>query len=399
MPRDAAPNAWARRLAELRASGADLCDLTEANPTRLGLSALGEAERSALTPVLTHALEAAYQPDPRGLSSARAAIAAYYAERGLIADAEHLVLTTGTSESYAHLFRLLANPGDTVLVPAPSYPLFEPLAALESVRLRSFSLAWDGRWHLDLDTLASALAAGARAVVIVQPNHPTGTGLDERECAALEDLCVRHGAAIIADEVFGDFAWRLEPGEPAGAARRRSRGLPSLVGERRAQTFVLSGISKVCGLPQLKLGWIWAGGPAAVRERAIQALEWIADLFLSVASPVQLALPALLAHRHAFQSRTLERITRNRTRLAAAAKRRPELSALEADGGWVACLRLPARLGEEAWALELLEHGVIAHPGHFYDFSFGPVAVVSLIVDPEIFSQACERLEALLAVG
>ena len=357
VPRDAAPNAWARRLAELRSAGAELCDLTEANPTRTGLSELGELERAALT----RALGTAYQPDARGLPAARAAVAGYYESRALAVDAEHLVLTTGTSESYAHLFRLLADPGDSILVPAPSYPLFEPLAALEGIRIRSFPLAWDGRWHLDLDALSSAMSGGARAVVTVQPNHPTGTCLEARELAALEDLCVRHDAAIIADEVFGDFAWESRP-----------HGLPSLVGERRARTFVLSGLSKVCGLPQLKLGWIWAGGPAAERERALAGLEWIADLFLSVAGPVQLALPALLDQRRTFTSRTLDRVARNRARLSELVKRCPALSALRADGGWVACLRLPSRCTEEVWALALLERGLIVHPGHFYDFGFGP---------------------------
>jgi aspartate/methionine/tyrosine aminotransferase len=218
-----------------------------------------------------------------------------------------------------------------------------------------------------------------------------------QELAALEALCVRHDAAIISDEVFGDFGWGPLPGTPRGEARAARHALPSLVGERQARTFVLSGISKVCGLPQLKLGWIWAGGPAAERDRALTTLEWIADLFLSVASPVQLALPTLLDRRHAFQAKALDRIATNRARLATATARRPELSVLDAEGGWVACLRLPSRRTEEAWTLELLERGVVVHPGHFYDFAFGPIAVVSLIVEPDVLDRGCDRLEDLLA--
>jgi aspartate/methionine/tyrosine aminotransferase len=377
--------AGARRLAELRAAGTELLDLTESNPTRTGLSAIGPAERAALEAAHAAALERPYEPDPRGLRAAREAVAGHYAARSLVADPEHIVLTTGTSESYAHLFRLLADPGDTVLVPAPSYPLFEPLATLEGVRVRRYALAYDGRWHVDLDSLEHGVAAGAKAVIVVQPNHPTGSCLVDHELATLEELCVRHDAAVIADEVFGDFAW-------AG----RGRGLPSLMGERRAQTFVLSGLSKVCGLPQLKLGWIWAGGPAAERDRSLGALEWIADLFLSVGTPVQLALPALLEGRHAFRRRTLERVIANCGVLLEVAARRPELSVLEPEGGWVACVRLPARRAEEEWTLALLDRGVIVHPGHFYDFQFGPVIVLSLIVQPGVFARGLEPLETLL---
>jgi aspartate/methionine/tyrosine aminotransferase len=394
VPSDAAPNPWARRLAEMRAAGRELIDLTDANPTRTGLSLLGEPEGRALETAHRAALQAAYEPDPRGLRSARVAVAGYYAARGVAVDPAHLVLTTGTSESYAHLFRLLANPGDTVLAPAPSYPLFEPLAALEGVRLASYALAWDGCWHLELDSLERGLAAGARAVVLVEPNHPTGTCLEDREREALENLCARYGAAIIVDEVFGDFAWGAGDRE---ATARAGVGFPSWAGERGPRRFVLSGLSKICGLPQMKLGWILAGGPPADRDRALASLEWIADLFLSVPSAVQVALPALLETRRAFQARTLDRIAANRARLAVLASRRPELSVLGADGGWVACVRLPSRRSEEEWALALLECGVIVHPGHFYDFAFGPIVVLSLITTSQAFEQGLERLDGLLA--
>src|SRR5262245_25049656 len=287
LPRDATPNAWSRLLHERRAAGTRLIDLTEANPTRVGLPGLTEAQLVALIGPDA----ARYEPDPRGARVAREPGASYYEERGLSASAEGVVLTSGTSEAYAHLFRLLADPGESLLVPSPSYPLFEPLAALEGVRLRPYRIAWDGGWHLDLGSLETAWADGARGAIVVQPHHPTGFCLTSPDIAQVEGLCERHGVAIISDEVFGDFPWAT-----AGA-------LPSLIGTRRVPTFVLSGLSKVCGLPQLKLGWVAVGGPEPLRAQALRGLEWIADLFLSVGTPVQTALPRLLADRHAWQDR------------------------------------------------------------------------------------------------
>lgn len=383
LPRDGEPNAWARLLAERRAAGAKLVDLSEANPTRVGLSGAGVGELAALA-----VPEAArYQPDPRGLAAAREAVAEYYAARGLIARTEEIILTSGTSESYAHLFRLLADPGESILVPAPSYPLFEPLAALEGVRLRPYRLAWDGAWRLDLGSLESAMDAGVRGVIVVQPNHPTGSCLTRDEVAAMEALCERHGAALISDEVFGDFAWA------PGAA------LPSLLGERRVPTFVLSGLSKVCGMPQLKLGWIALDGPSPARAEALRGLEWIADLFLSVGTPVQVALPRLLASRRAWQSRVRERIAANLARLREAVTRQPALGFHGGEGGWAAVLRVPDRRDEEEWTLELLRRGVIVHPGHFYDFEAEAYLVLSLIVPVDDFSVGLARIEALVAEG
>ena len=381
VPRDRSPNEWASRLEARRAAGVALLDLTEANPTIAGLSRMGPLEIAALAA----GAAAEYRPQPRGLAGARAAIVEYYAARGLDADPAAMVLTSGTSEAYAHLFRLLADPGDRVLVPAPSYPLFEPIAALEGVRVASYALAWDGQWHLDVASLERELARGARAVVVVQPNHPTGSCLSADEIATLDSLCASAGAAIIADEVFLDYVWN-----DSGA------GLPSLLADRRALTFVLSGLSKVCGLPQLKLGWIAACGPSRLVEEAVSGLEWIADLFLSVAMPVQVALPELLRGRREFQRRVLERIAVNRVRLGLAAERSPECSVLAARGGWHAVMRLPGRRSEEQWMNEFLARGVIVHPGHFYDFAVESFAVVSLIADPLTFDDGLTRIEQSL---
>ena len=416
VPPDSVPNAWSRLLCERRAAGVALIDLTEANPTRAGLSGVGAAELEALAG--SAALR--YEPDPRGAPEARAAVADYYRERGLVASVGDIVLTAGTSEAYAHLFRLLAEPGESFLVPAPSYPLFEPLAALEAVKLRPYRLAWDGHWHLDLGSLEAAMNGGARAMIVVQPNHPTGSCLAPEELAAAEALCERHGAALISDEVFGDFRWDRAAApagrgaragsRPAGArsgapalGRRGDDGhplsLPSLLGSRRIPTFVLSGLSKVCGMPQLKLGWIAVAGPRAARAEALRGLEWIADLFLSVATPVQAALPRLLPARHAWQARVHERLATNLARLREGIARRPQMDLLEGGGGWVAVLRVPRRRSEEEWALELVRRGVVVHPGHFYDFDGEAILVVSLIGAPADFDEGLTRIEALAGEG
>ena len=379
VPRDLEPNAWARLLEERRAAGAPLLDLAETNPTRVGLGGAGPEELAALA----QAAGARYEPDPRGSRAAREAVAGYYAARGATVDPDRVVLTAGTSESYAHLFRLLADPGEAFLVPSPSYPLFEPLAALEGVVLRPYRLAWDGAWHLDEPSLEGAFGPDVRGVIVVEPNHPTGSCLAAAERERLVGLCARHGAALVADEVFGDFG--------------RCGPLPGFVGEARVPTFVLSGLSKVCGMPQMKLGWIVADGPPAAREAALRGLEWIADLFLSVSTPVQVALPRLLEARGPFQARVRERVARNLSALDALVARRPELGVLPAQGGWAAVLRVPRSRTEEEWALGRLRRDVVVHPGHFYDFADEGYLVLSLIPEPDVFRAGCGRLAEFAA--
>jgi aspartate/methionine/tyrosine aminotransferase len=394
-------------LAERRAAGVTLIDLTEANPTRVGLGGAGPEELAALA----SPEGARYEPDPRGTVAARDAVVGYYRERSLAVRAEDIVLTASTSEAYAHLFRLLADPFESILVPAPSYPLFEPLADLEGVKLVRYRLAWDGGWHLDLGSLEAAMEHGPRAMIVVQPNHPTGSCLTTDELAAAERLCERHGVALISDEVFGDFPWPsavsasreavgTPPRTPARAsAADRVSSLPSLLGERRVPTFVLSGLSKVCGMPQLKLGWIAVAGPEAARAQALRGLEWIADLFLSVSSPVQVALPRLLAGRHAWQACVLERIATNLARLRDATACQPQLDLLGGAGGWAAVLRVPRRRSEEEWVLGLIRRGVVVHPGQFYDFEGEAHLVVSLIVRPEEFATGMAGIQAMAGEG
>jgi len=293
------------------------------------------------------------------------------------------VLVASTSEAYAHLFRLLCEPGDEILVPRPSYPLFEPLAALEDVRVEHYRLACHERWQLDLDSVEGALSPRTRAIVAVQPNNPTGSCFAPGEMAAVESLCAERGIAIISDEVFGDFPWA-----PSAAP------LPTFLGERRALTFVLSGLSKLCGMPQLKLAWIALAGPGPARSEALHGLEWIADLFLSVATPVQLALPKLLLARRPFQAAVGERLDRNLSRLRAARRAGAAFEILEGEGGWSAVLAMPAGAGD--FALEALaKQNVLLHPAHFYDLTQESHAVASLLPDPALFDEAVSRLQRM----
>lgn len=372
-------NPWAVALEARRASGRELLDLTIANPTHAGLAA-----DAGLLAALSDPRGATYEPDPRGLRSAREAVAATLTSRGGAVSPADLVLTAGTSEAYAHLFRMLADPGECLLVPAPGYPMFDPIAALEGVRLEPYRMAWDGAWHLDLGDLDRALEHDPRAVIVVQPAVPAGSCLDAAERNAIVRRCAEREIAVISDEVFADFPW-----PPATAP------VPGFGGTAEALTFVLGGLSKSCGLPQLKLSWIAVSGPEPARREALAGLEWISDLFLTVGTPVQVALPALLPVRASFQRRTRERLAVNLERLERLAQRRPEVRRLGGEAGWSAALRLPARKTGERWALELLERGVAVHPGEFYDLEGGAHLVVSLLTPPAEFDRGLERLEEL----
>jgi aspartate/methionine/tyrosine aminotransferase len=373
-----ASNPWSRALDARRAAGRELIDLTDANPTQVGLSEAGPE----LLGALADPRASRYAPEAAGALRAREAVAASEARAGRVVDPRDIVLTSGTSESYAHLFRLLANPGERVAAPAPGYPLIGPLAQAEGVELEPYWLVWDGRWVLDLDSVDRALERGARAVVVIEPNHPTGSCLAPAELDALEDRCARHGAALISDEVFADFPW-----PPAAGS------LPSLLqGERRVATFALGGLSKACGLPQMKLGWIALAGPARAKDEARRGLEWLADLFLSVGGPVQAALPRLLEERAPFAARVGARLAANLAAARAACAAEPQLELREAQGGWAAVLRLPARRSGERWALDLIARGVAIHPGHFYELEGGAFLVASLVVEPAAFAEGMRRL-------
>ena len=377
------PNRIHRALAARRAAGARLLDLTETNPTRVGLPA---PPATAWTGLAAGA-RAPYAPEPLGSDAARRAVAQDYAARGLAVAPERVALTASTSEAYAHLFRLLADPGGEFLVPEPSYPLFAPLAALEGVRLVPYPLRYrDGRWDPDRLAIEALAGPSARGLIVVHPNNPTGSLVGESDARALEALCADHGLALVADEVFGDFLLAPAPGRRA-----------SFVTAARALTFVLSGLSKTCGLPHAKLAWIVAAGPEAEVARAMVRLEWVADAHLSVSSAIQGALPDLLRARPAFLAAARERLRANLAALDGALAGLAGVERLGCEGGWSAVVRVPSRRSEEEWVCALIERDVVVHPGHFFDFPEEAYLVVSLLPEPGDFAAAAARLREALA--
>lgn len=378
---DLTPNRLATLAARARARGRPLLDLTETNPTRAGLTAPPQVLQELALPRALH-----YQPDPRGLAEAREAVAADHARRGSDIDPAHVVLTASTSEAYAFLFKLLCDPGDAVAVPRPSYPLFEYLARLEGIDVVTYPLRYDGEWHAGPGDLEGALTKRTRAVVVVSPNNPTGSFLKRDEADALFALCASRGLAVIADEVFADFAFRDDP-----------RRVPSLAGRPEALTFALGGLSKSCGLPQLKLAWIAASGPDALRDAALERLEVVADTYLSVATPVQEAAPGILRSLPELQAPLRARTGANLLALRQQVARAPLVTLLEPEGGWTAVLRVPAHHSEDEWCARLIEEdGVLVQPGYFFDFPSEAFLVVSLLCPPDVFADGVSRLLARL---
>lgn len=382
-PKDFVENQLSRMAAAARRRGKVLLDLTESNPTRAGFFVPAK-----LLACLSDPEAARYAPDPRGLRAARQAVARDYEARGAVVEADHVVLTASSSESYSLLFKLLANPGDEVLVPVPSYPLFAYLADLDAVQTVSYPLRYDHEWHLSLDDLRERMTERTRAVVVVHPNNPTGSYLKAEEAQALQGLCAERRVAIIADEVFADFDLRR-----AGGSKHPTFALPS-----GSLNFAMGGLSKSCALPQMKLGWIAVSGPENLRNEALARLEFIADTYLSVATPVQLALPEILKEKTSLQAPVLSRLARNLEALRAAVTARPELSVLPIEAGWSALIQCPASRSDEERALLALQEGVLVHPGHFFDFESGCYLVVSLLPDLEVFDVALPRLMVAAAL-
>lgn len=373
------PNRLSAAQQAYRASGREVLDLTESNPTRCGF-----AYPEQLLDALRHPAALAYDPDPRGLASARAAIAAYYAERASQVHPDNIFLTTSTSEAYSYIFRLLCGPGDQVLVPAPSYPLFEFLAGIQDVELVSYPLFYDYGWHLDVHALAEAVTPRTRALMVVNPNNPTGSYVRPEELAGLHRLCREHSLALVADEVFLDF--------PLDGTPRSS-----LAGNGTVLTFALSGLSKIAGLPQMKAAWLALSGPRDLAAAASARLEVIVDTYLSMNAPIQLALPAFLAHRHSFQREVMTRIHANLAELDRRLASRKGTIRLAVEGGWYAVLRVPAIGPDEDLAIALLQQtGVLLHPGHFYGFPTDGYLVLSLITPAERFAAGIARLVSFL---
>ena len=378
-----APNRFTQAQRELLALGREVLDLTISNPTRAEL----RYDDEAILKALANPAALDYDPQPKGLRSAREAVAGYYRRDHDVfdADPESLVLTTSTSEGYSYALRLLANPEDEILVPKPSYPLFEFLADLADVKLVPYPLIYDHGWLIDFPSLYKAVNHRTRAVVVVHPNNPTGSYVKNEERNAFNKFCNEYDLALIVDEVFLDFA--LD-----GALR------PTFAANQETLTFTLSGLSKISALPQMKLAWIAASGPRERVHLALSRLEVIADTYLSLNAPVQLAAPVLLEKRKNIQPLLIDRLRSNLETLDHELAQQKTSQRLEVEGGWYAVLRVPATKSDEDLAIELLrDHSVLVHPGHFYDFASDGYLVLSLITPPAIFREGIRRVLGALA--
>jgi aspartate/methionine/tyrosine aminotransferase len=372
------PNRFTQAQFDLRSAGAEILDLSVSNPTRADL----HYDADTILGSLTHLEALDYDPQPLGLLSARQAVADYYRadHQGYDLDTESILLTTSTSEGYSYVFRLLCNPGDEILVPKPSYPLFEFLADLQDVHLVPYPLLYDHGWQIDLPSLYGAVTPRTRGIVLVHPNNPTGSYTKSAEVSDLNHFCQENALALIVDEVFLDYAHD-------GVSR------PSFAMNNGALTFTLSGLSKISGLPQMKVAWIVTSGPEERKIAALARLQVIADTYLSMNAPLQLATPALLDQRKSLQPLLLDRVRANLGELDRQLAHQKTCSRLDVEGGWYAILRVPATQSDEDLAIDLLRKaGVLVHPGHFYDFPNDGYLVLSLITPTVTFREGIQRV-------
>jgi alanine-synthesizing transaminase len=377
------PNRFSVALEKHRKSGKPLLDLTVSNPTNCGLS----FEADKILSSLTNAAAVIYEPESKGLLVARNAVADYYATQPdpVAVSPENIILTTSTSEGYSYIFRLLCEAGDEVLIPRPSYPLFDFLATIQDIRLIPYSLVYDHGWQIDFHSLKSAITSRTRAVIVVNPNNPTGSYVKPSELNELNLICAANQMAIIADEVFLDYL--LEPA-----------GCKSLANNQQALTFTLSGLSKISGLPQMKASWIAASGPEKPVSDALARLDVIADTYLSMNAPIQYSLPTLLDTRHSFQEQLNARLRRNLEELDRQLAAQSHCKRLDVEGGWYATLRVPVTQSDEELAIALMEkESVLVHPGHFFDFEQDGYLILSLMTPEEVFKDGIPRILKLTA--
>jgi len=372
------PNRLNQALEDLESRHIPVLDLTASNPTVCGF----QYPEGMLAP-LSDPGNLFYKPDACGIVQARQAVSDYYARQKTVITPKDIILTASTSEAYSFLLRLLVNPGEKVLIPKPSYPLFQFLLEINDVQFDYYPLAYEGQWHLDIPALEKLVDAKTRAVILVNPNNPTGSYLSEGELDALNKLCRKHHLSIISDEVFFEYAW--EPGD-----------FVSCVGNQEVLTFALGGVSKSLCLPQMKCSWIAASGPQALRQDALDRLEIIADTYLSVNTPVQHALGAWLNNARDIQQQIIARVKQNGQWLADNINDHTEMLSLQ--GGWYATLRIPAVRSEEEWVLEFVrEDHVLVYPGYFFDMTGGAHIVLSLLPPALIFQDAVGRILKKLA--
>jgi aspartate/methionine/tyrosine aminotransferase len=369
-------NPFTLAVEQYRRSGREVFDLTASNPTQVGL----HLDSDAILRAVSHVEALEYDPEPRGLYTDRLAVAGYYDSLGVELSPERLILTTSTSEAYSFAFRLLCDPDDEVLIPTPSYPLFEYLAQIQDVRLVPYELVYDHGWQIDFHSLERAITARTRAIILVNPNNPTGSFVRESERIQLNSLCREHSLALIADEVFFDFNLSAE-------------SFPSFAANNDVLTFTLSGLSKVSGLPQMKVAWIATSGPKELVEPGLERLEVIADTYLSMNAPIQHAIPELLSCRKLFQAQLMARLRENLAELDRQLSRQKMLTRLVAEGGWYSILRAPVTRTDEELAIDLLKAtGVLAHPGHFFDFARDGYLILSLMTPEKEFAAGIARL-------
>ena len=370
-------NSLTQLLIRKRAAGTPLLDLTISNPTKC----LPEYPHEAIRRAFGQTQEFTYYPDPFGSEIARSAVTEYYRERGISVTPHQLLLTASTSEAYSQLFKLLCDPGDEVLAPLPSYPLFEYLAALESVRMTPYRLRYDGTWHLDFASLRAQINRRTKAIIVVNPNNPTGTYLNAEEQSELLHVAKQFSLPVISDEVFTDYA-----------VMPRAQTARTFAGNHSALSFSLNGLSKTAGMPQMKLAWIAISGPAQEQQDARERLETIADTYLSVGTPVQHVLTNLLQIGANIRQQLLQRIKENLAVIDNLLKG-TALQRLHLDGGWSAILRLPRVMTEEDWVRGLLqEQDTIAQPGYFFDMESEAYMVLSLITPIDQFRAGIERI-------
>lgn len=386
VPAPESPNRLMAAFQNLRSGSRPLIHLVETNPTRCGFSYDEDGIRRAAA----DADILQYRPDPKGSLDARLAVQSYYRDCGVNVHPDRILLTSSTSEAYSFLFKLLCDPGDQVLIPKPSYPLFDVLARLDDVSLAAYSLIYrpETGWHIDLESLYDAIGHRCRAVILVHPNNPTGSYIRAAELDILEAYCERFGLALIIDEVFLDF----------GTASKELSQECTCAGRNRVPTFILSGLSKICGLPQIKLGWIAASGPSDLMNELSQHLEWISDAYLSVSASAQASASDLIRHREPFQRQVRLRIEENLKTLAEEGLVPYRGNLYKREGGWYALLRLESPLSDEELACRLLEEEhVFVHPGYFYDIEAeDPVVVFSLLCEPEAFREGVRRMVGFL---
>jgi len=371
-----APNRLSEALSQRRSRLQPIFDLTASNPTECGF----QYDTEAILRALQNPEVISYQPDPKGFASARSAVAEYYRNRGVEIPPGDIILTTSTSEAYSFVFRTLCNPREELLVPSPSYPLFEYLADIQDIALSPYPLVYDHGWQLDFHALQKSITERTRGIIVVNPNNPTGSYIKRAELEILNAICMERGIAIIADEVFWDFALDASP-------------TWSFAGNNNSLTFTLSGLSKISGLPQMKAAWLAASGPERIKSQAIGRLEIIADTFLSLNTPVQLALPVLLDQSSFFHKQAMARVQNNLAVLDRQLALKKSASRLRVEGGWYAVLRVPVTQSDEDLSVTLLEEkGVYVHPGHFYNFPSEGYIVLSLIVAEGEFAEGVTRL-------